>query len=237
MGYARWLPGAIADAGLALGYEPGWETRGSINFNPQCVVAHHTGAIRDVTSLLRDGRSDLPGPLCNVELRRSGECRVIAAGRANHAGRGGYRGLSGNSSALGIEASSDGKSWTAEQRDVYPVLCAVLASAIDVSREYIIRHEDWAPARKWDAGNFSTAALQAGNLQTEEDMTPDQDSILRNAYNSATQAKDIASRVEGIVRAELTNISQESGNVKAELDELRRNVRQVLVALEQTPGN
>jgi hypothetical protein len=42
--------------------------------------------------LLIKRRSDCPGPLCNVGLARSGAVYVIAAGRANHAGKGGWRG-------------------------------------------------------------------------------------------------------------------------------------------------
>ena len=75
-----------------------------------------------------NGRPDLNGPLCNVLLARNGDCYIIAAGTANHAGTGGWRGLSGNSSVLGIEAENNGvgEPWPAHQIDAYVRLCAAM---------------------------------------------------------------------------------------------------------------
>lgn len=55
------------------------------------VMYHHTGdAASDSTtqSLLVKGRSDLPGPLCNFMAADDGYIVIIAAGSANHAGKG-----------------------------------------------------------------------------------------------------------------------------------------------------
>ena len=55
-----------------------------------------------------NGRPDLAGPLCNVMVGRDNTMFVVAAGRANHAGSGGWRGRSGNSTVYGIERENTG---------------------------------------------------------------------------------------------------------------------------------
>ena len=100
----------------------GWQNRGS-STNPSGVVCHHTasaaGGDHPALGTVINGRPDLNGPLCNVLLARNGDCYIIAAGTANHAGTGGWRGLSGNSSVLGIEAENNGvgEPWPAHQID------------------------------------------------------------------------------------------------------------------------
>jgi hypothetical protein len=65
------------------------------------VIAHHTAATNDSDSTLINGRSDLPGPLCNWALPENGDWVLIASGRANHAGEGSLS----NFEARGIEAT------------------------------------------------------------------------------------------------------------------------------------
>lgn len=74
----------------------GWETRGrpasTGAFGDMHGIAnHHTATsksadVSDVERMLKQGRSDLPGPLCHVTTRRNGKVVLIAHGRANHAG-------------------------------------------------------------------------------------------------------------------------------------------------------
>ena len=82
---------------LLVTWEPGWETRGNgTTANYDFASVHHTASNTSLAkpfptqSLLRDGRSDLSGPLCNeacpactVEQPR---IHVMAANPANHAG-------------------------------------------------------------------------------------------------------------------------------------------------------
>jgi hypothetical protein len=49
------------------------------------VVIHHTAG-RDSLSLVYNGTSALPGPLCHTHLAKTGVATMISAGRANHAG-------------------------------------------------------------------------------------------------------------------------------------------------------
>jgi len=75
--------------GLKVGAFAGWASAGrSSTMTPRALIAHHTAAPIDVDRILRDGRSDLPGPLCNWALHRDGSWWLVASGRANHAGVG-----------------------------------------------------------------------------------------------------------------------------------------------------
>jgi hypothetical protein len=65
---------------------PGWTTRGRSILTPRYTIAHHTAAERDIDIMLRDGRSDLPGPLCNWAGHNDLAVVAVAAGRANHCG-------------------------------------------------------------------------------------------------------------------------------------------------------
>lgn len=156
MGRALWLADALRAHGLVVQEVPGWETRGSSSFAPRGVVCHHTashaGSDHPALGIVTNGRPDLAGPLCNVLLARNGDCYVVASGRANHAGTGGWRGLTGNSSVLGIEAENNGvgEPWPAQQVTAYIRLCAAMCDAGGFDASTVCYHREWAPTRKPD---------------------------------------------------------------------------------------
>lgn len=136
----------------------GWRTRGSATFTPAGSTNHHTaGSPRGSAPSLGvciNGRADLPGPLCNGLLGRDLVLRLIAAGRANHAGRGGFRGLSGNSKVFGLEVEHCG---VAAREPVSPELVDVSARVHaafcltgSYSADMVHQHWEWAPTRKID---------------------------------------------------------------------------------------
>lgn len=144
MPYTR-LPSDLDKRLRAAGFEveatPGWATRGrpatTGGFAPVGVLCHHTATGKTVSDeavvrLLVQGRSDLPGPLCQIGLTRTGKVVLIAAGRANHGGEarpsGTVSGGDGNSLYIGIEAfnSGTGEPWPEAQLDAYARLCAWL---------------------------------------------------------------------------------------------------------------
>ena len=135
---AAWLTW-LADAARLTGYpvvEHGdWQSRGHGPMTHcEGVVGHHTGTpaklLGDYPSLgvVRDGRSNLKGPLSHLGLGRTGKIHVIAAGTCWHAGPsvwGGFNNLNGK--FIGIEAESAGDGiWTEAQRDAYPKLVGAL---------------------------------------------------------------------------------------------------------------
>ena len=140
------LANVCRSSGLTVIEVAGWQSRGYAGQSLAAVngvLFHHTAtaSCRNYTSgaptlgMLRDGRSDLPGPLCNLALGRGGEVYVVAAGVANHAGQGSAPGFPtdmGNHYLIGIEMESSGVApwdWTPAQLDAAPRLGAALERA------------------------------------------------------------------------------------------------------------
>lgn len=139
-----WLAGCLRDAGLETIPLEGWETRSRptpLN-RVDAVIWHHTATgpnWRDdnVARLLRDGRSDLAGPLSQLGLDRQGRYWVIAAGRCNHNGLGTW----GNDS-VGIEAFNDGtgEPWPGPQLDAYLRGTAAILKHAGLPVERVLGH-------------------------------------------------------------------------------------------------
>lgn len=135
-------PTILRNAGLTVVETDGWYGRGRPSstgeLDPRGVLCHHTAtgprtSNAAVVKLLINGRSDLPGPLCHFGLARNGTVYIIAAGRANHAGKakasGNMPAGDGNKLYWGIEAFNDGRGepWSQAQKTAYALLCAVLS--------------------------------------------------------------------------------------------------------------
>jgi Negative regulator of beta-lactamase expression len=158
---AERLAEALHARGLDVVEHRGWESRGSPSFSPRGVVCHHTGpgSLEGLIRMCVNGRGKpgdpgyLPGPLCHVLLAPDGACHLIAAGRANHAGTGGWRGLSGNGSVFGIEAVHPGTpaaGWPEAQLDAYVGAAAALLDVAGAGPAMCCAHREWAPGRKPD---------------------------------------------------------------------------------------
>ena len=154
--------------GLTVVEVDGWQYRtfdGNGMAGNVGVIHHHTATAESAyaysdcptLSLLVNGRSDLPGPLCNIAFGRSGTVYVVAAGQANHAGRGqipgvGYENL-GNYYTIGIEAESSGvrDDWTEAQRRVWHHLGAALDEAYSGGDVYYqVGHREYSYDGKID---------------------------------------------------------------------------------------
>lgn len=148
----------LREWGLKVVEVNGWQTRGSDAFSPRGSVDHHTAGPRTGNApslnVCINGRTGLPGPLCNVLIGRDNTCYVIAAGRANHAGLGGWAGMTGNASVFGVERENVGdgsEPWTLEQYDVAAKCHAALISGAGGRYDLVCEHKEWAPRRKIDA--------------------------------------------------------------------------------------
>lgn len=189
--WQRWLARDFRAAGLEVIEVEGWENRGrpasTGHFNPDGPVTdHHTGVTSSATSpgptlrTLIEGRPDLPGPLCQWSVRHDGVVVVIAAGRANHAGRVGRSGVAGmplgadgNALALGDEIDTNGTQTMPDaQRRAVAITNAVAVRHFDRGVEYIHRHEDISSTGKWDLGSLTTKQLRddARDIPQEDDM-------------------------------------------------------------------
>jgi peptidoglycan hydrolase-like protein with peptidoglycan-binding domain len=148
-----WLPEVLREAGLKVAEVEGWTTRGRGDMGEvRGVMLHHTGTRAPgnmpTLAMLKSGRSDLPGPLSQLGLGRDGTFYVIAAGRANHAGRGVWQTVTtGNSSFIGIEAENGGgpaDAWPDVQMDAYRRGTAALLRRIGAPATMCCGHREYA---------------------------------------------------------------------------------------------
>jgi N-acetylmuramoyl-L-alanine amidase len=147
-------------AGLRVVECDGWQDRGSSDFNPRGSVNHHTagsanGTCPSLNGVIHGHSGSASGPLANVLQSREPDGNdifyVVAAGRANHAGEGGWKGLSGNSSVYGLEIEHTGVDPLPEGRQKLAArFHAALARGL-YSESMVCQHREWAPNRKIDA--------------------------------------------------------------------------------------
>jgi hypothetical protein len=220
MPFQTGLPAALRRWGLKVETIRGWETRGSSAFTPRGALCHWTAGpanskTRPSLNICTHGRSDLPGPLCQVYLARDGVAVVVAAGRANHAGAGNWRGLTGNSVLWGTEAeAANAADFTAAQRAAYPRVNAAFATLSGFGAEMVAGHSEFAlpKGRKVDVNGYTmdqmrqqVAALLANpaaavRVTPEEDDMPDNATIKRLMWEVLMQ-EDVRERlVASVVR-------------------------------------
>jgi N-acetylmuramoyl-L-alanine amidase len=171
MGYDTGIANRLRAKGLKVVEVAGWQTRGSSSFNPKGFVWHHTagpsrGNAPSLT-ICTYGRAGLAGPLCNVFQARDNTIYVVAAGRANHAGEGSWKGLSGNSSVYGLEIENVGTSaepWRQDQLDTAAKVAAALAGSPGLS----CHHKEWT-RRKIDMHTVGGLDMRA---RTDKALNP-----------------------------------------------------------------
>ena len=136
-----------------------------------------------VLRLLTGGRSDLPGPLSHFGLDRKGTVWLVAAGRANHAGKaksvGSVAAGDGNELYIGIEAfnAGVGEPWPAEQYNAYVLLVAVIQVELTKSSvRAVAGHKETSTTGKVDPSfdmNIFRNRVAAMMQQIEDDdVTP-----------------------------------------------------------------
>lgn len=159
--------------GLTVVEVAGWQNRGYAGQDLQDirgVVWHHTATPRSnynysdapTLNLCVNGRSDLPGPLCQIVFGRTGIVYVIAAGVGNHAGVGNAWNVptnAGNHYMIGIEMESSGIApydWTEDQKRVAPYLGAALELSYlqDDAAQIQVAHYEYSTEGKIDPAGW-----------------------------------------------------------------------------------
>lgn len=158
---ARRIERAVKRSGLEVVWVGDWESRGRGTMRGvQTVTLHHTATPRSfkrsteypTINVVKNGRSDLPGPLAQLGLGRTGVVFVFAAGISNHAGRSRSSSMT-NPYAIGIEAEGAMEDWPKEQYEAYLKLVRALLDEFDLSESRALRHAETCspPGRKNDA--------------------------------------------------------------------------------------
>lgn len=174
--HLTWLAAVLRAAGLAVREVAGWQTRGhgAMSESIVGVLCHHTAGsasgLYPSERVVVQGRTGLPGPLCNLGLDRAGTWVVVAAGQAYHAGTGSLPWCpagQGNSRLIGIEAESTGVKrpdgswdWTDAQRVSYPRGVAALVAHLRLGPDRVAAHREWAPGRKIDPAGIDMPAFR-----------------------------------------------------------------------------
>src|SRR5215208_6563992 len=151
----------LRQAGLQVREVKDWKTRGRPGtFAPIGGVNHHTAGHPSSVSpapslgIVINGRSDLIGPLANVLFGFDKIFYVVAAGICNHAGLpddGSIKGMTGNSSAYGIEVEHDGTRPLGDKRvKLLSTAWAAIFRGQEIPASQLVQHWEWAPSRKID---------------------------------------------------------------------------------------
>lgn len=163
-------------------------------FAPVGVIVHHTadkGRGDSGLNVLRHGRDDLNGPLCNLSPREDGTVVLLSAGRTNHAGAGsqavldrvradlaptwtGADGPVGNGLFYGIEVDNDGlgQDYPVRQIAATVACCAAICRAHGWSASRVILHAEWTK-RKADWSAMPGSELRALVAARLRETTPD----------------------------------------------------------------
>lgn len=168
---------ALKAEGCRVTAHAGWtEVNRPGPWNPRGVIVHHTGpwsTVAGMLSLLRKGRSDLPGPLCHAGGRPSGVIDLVGWHDTNHAGKGcakvldaviadrpaphpGRDKVDGNASFYGLELIHSGNSkapWPERQVEAAVRYCAAICRLHDWTANSVIYHKGWT-RRKIDPNGF-----------------------------------------------------------------------------------
>ena len=235
------LPPLLRAAGLTVLEVPGWERRSAGSYGPWLgILNHHTaGGISSstLTPSLRicvDGRSDLPGPLCNLYGGRDRKLYMVAAGRANHAGVGALPGVpSGNGDLVGIEWENNGvgEPWD----DLMPTMVAtnaVICDYLGVPRSRCFDHREWAPTRKVDRAGINSDRFRgsvAAWKPTQEDDMPYSKDDLKAIISEAVRTAQIVGD-DGQPHALATYLAKTAEHARITRDEVTQ-LRADLTAL------
>lgn len=162
-----WLADAFRQAGLDVVEYGAWPGRGRSLSRVDAVIVHDTVTTKQwsdtsVANLLRDGRSDVPGPLSQCGADRDGRMWLIAGGRANHNGYGRH----GNTT-VGFETFCAGgmagreEPWNQRQYDTNVVAAAVLLKRFGLPASKALGHKEDDPKRKIDPYGVDMAAFRS----------------------------------------------------------------------------
>jgi hypothetical protein len=223
------LADVLRGAGLTVVERPGWRTRGHGQMSGvRCVVLHHTAgpATGEAPSLgvVENGRPDLPGPLAQLVLGRSGTWYVVAAGLCHHTGAT-FEPWQRNTWAVGVEAEATGRDpWPPVQYSSYLRGARALADHYGVPHSRVLGHREIAAplGRKTDP-NFDLATFRAALTSQEDPMTTPAGvwaTPIRNFNGDVVQAQQILVGIE----ARVADLQRQLAAARAEITALSAKV-------------
>lgn len=193
------LADALRDEGVKVQEISGWQSRssGGIHYNnngKKGVILHHTassisGGPAPALGIVTYGRSDLPGPLANVLTGRDLVARVVAAGKANHAGAGGpFRTVAAsnaNYEMAGIEAENNGigEIWTPQFLEFNMKVAAAILKLQKLDASWCIGHKEWTSRKPDPSTSMVAFRLMLAEYMGGLKLDPEEREKLFNIWN------------------------------------------------------
>lgn len=174
-----WLEDVLRGAGVSVVVEGDWLNRSAgASFEPIGVLWHHTAAPSSAErphpalDICINGRSDLPGPLCQALVDHFGVFHLISANRCNHAGTSGGSGPipagDGNTLMIGweIDYAGDGgggvvQEMTPAQYDASVAATAAVLQRLGRSADHARGHRETSTSGKIDPSFIDLDAMRA----------------------------------------------------------------------------
>lgn len=224
--------------GVPIDRPGSWETRGNgLTSRYKGLVVHHTaGSFGRDYSTLYNGRSDLPGPICNTSGNEDGSITMIAAHPANHAGASGGWDTAPlpktslfNAEVWGHEICYPGVvPMTPAQWRTAAILGRVVCDVLGVPESHIKFHNGTSITGKWDAGyangktyNITDLRRDAASITGDDELSAEFEKNM-TAWTRMRDARD--QQLEKDLRGDLA--------VKAkQIAELQATTAQILAAL------
>lgn len=181
-----WLADALSDAGLSVHEVPGWRSRAAAGpFAPAGVLIHHTGTLAtpespapSLAAMVGDDVPGSPGPRCHVLVDRNGECWVVAAGRAHHAGvahaSGPLPGGAADALYVGVQieyaatSAQPTQHATSVQKSVAVLVAARLVGALGRDHGHVRAHKETSTTGRTDPFNWDMVSIRDSVRQTLE---------------------------------------------------------------------
>lgn len=179
-----WLADVLRAAGLRVVETPGWTTRTASGVQPRPVgvLEHHTATPTSyarpapTVQMCIDGRPDLDGPLCHGVIGYDGVVHLIAAGRANHAGKATASGPNpagdGNTLYVGFEWDYQGfnQGPSPEQYDAAVRATRAVLAHLDRPADAARGHKETSVTGKIDPGRVDMNLFRAAVASGEQDL-------------------------------------------------------------------
>jgi len=135
------------------------------------IVSRRSQGLTPGLALVKRGRPDVPGPLCNGYLGFDGRARIICMGWANHPGAGGPYTLPGGRIPANtgrpylfgweIEGGITQADWTPAFRTLMGKVHAATLAWLRRDERSHIEHKTWAPSRKVDRLGYSLSGARS----------------------------------------------------------------------------
>lgn len=181
-----WLADVLSGAGLTVHEAHGWRSRADAGpFSPVGVLLHHTGVLAtpeapapSLAAMIGTDGAPAVGRRCHVLVDRNGECWVVAAGRAHHAGPARASGPvpEGDANALYVGVEIEYAATSAEptqyatsmQKSVAVVAAARIVGALGHDHHFVRAHKETSTTGRTDPFNWDMVSIRDSIRQTLE---------------------------------------------------------------------